>query len=113
MGYLTDNVPAGRSVADCPDLYPYAFVVEWIVNDPFFHPSPVEQLAGAIRDVLPDVEVWQRSVVRSGESRAKFRFRSEGERLIARNALVSVDPSVFVTGITEQNPPDRATRGIA
>jgi hypothetical protein len=99
-------------VADCPDLYPYELVVEWLVNDRFFSPGPVEQLAGAIREVLPDVEVWQRSVVRPDETRAKFRFRTVGERTIGASALASVDPSVFLTRIVEQNPPDQATRGI-
>lgn len=110
MGYLADNLSPGRSVADCPGLYPYELVVEWIVNDRFFVPGPVEQLASAIRAVLPDVEVWQRSVVRP--TRAKFRFRTEGERTLGRNALSSVGPSIFVTQIVDQNPPDQMTRGI-
>ena len=115
MGYLADNLPPGRSVADCPDLYPYELVVEWLVNDPFFSPSPIEQLAGAIREVLPDVEVWQRSVVRPDETRAKFRFRTEGERTTARDRISgygAVGPSIFVSRVVEQNPPDQATRGI-
>ncbi len=112
MDYLADNLSPGRSVADCPDLYPYELVVEWIANDRFFHPGPVDQLALAIREVLPDVEVWQRSVVRPDEARAKFRFRTEGERALGRNALSSVGPSIFVTRIVDQNPPDQVVRGI-
>lgn len=112
MGYLADNLPAGRSVALCPDLYPYELVVTWIVNDPFFSPGPVEQLALAITAALPDVEVWQRSVVRPRESRVKFRFRSADERTTAANALSAVDPSIFVVQLVEQNPPDRVVRGL-
>ena len=112
MGYLYDNIPVGGSVADCPDLYPYELVVSWIRNDPFFHPGPVEQLALAIRAALPDVEVWQRSVVRPRENRVKFRFRSADERTVGANALSSVDPSVYVVQTVEQNPPDRTARGL-
>jgi len=112
VGYLSDNLAPGRSVADCPELYPYAMVVEYSRNDPFFAPGPVDQLSLAIREALPDVEVWQRSIVRPDENRVKFRFRSEGERTQGSNALTSVDPSISIRRIVFQNPPDRARRGI-
>jgi len=99
-------------VADCPDLYPYELVVTWIVNDRFFHPGPVDQLALALTAALPDVEVWQRSVVRERDDRVKFRFRSADERTTGAAALAAVDPSIYVVRIVEQNPPDRVARGL-
>ena len=114
MGYLQDNLAYGQTVADCPDLYPYALVVEWVPLDPYTAPPLVDQIGLLVKSVLPDVEDWQYSVIKERENRAKFRFKDEASRTKARNKLAA-DPQFefYVRQLVDQNPPDRATRGIA
>ena len=115
MGYLSDNVPIGIRTADCPDLYEYALVVEWIDNDKFGFPQPNDLIKLAVLEVLPDVEVWQVSVdTKPGLRRVKLRFRNAGERTTARNRIeTGIDVSVQITEIEELNPPDLPVRGVA
>ena len=114
MGYLQDNLAYGQSVADCPDLYQYALVVEWVVLDPYTAPSIVDRIGLLVKEVLPDVEDWQFSVIKGRENRVKLRFKDEAARTKARNKL-GADPQFefYVRQLVDQNPPDRATRGIA
>ena len=115
MGYLTDNVPTGLGWADCPELYQYALVVEWIDNDKFGHPKANDVIKLAVLAVLPDVEDWQVSVdTRPGLQRIKLRFKNAGARTTARNKIeADLDSSVFVTQIVELNPPDLPVLGVA
>lgn len=114
MGYLQDNLPYGVSIADCPDLYPYELVVAWVVNDPFTAPSIVDRIGLLVKGVLPDVEDWQFSVIKSRENRVKLRFKDEGSRTLARNKLaVNGEFEFYINQLVDQNPPDQATRGIA
>jgi len=114
MGYLQDNLPYGVSVADCPDLYQYALVVSWVVNDPFTAPTIVDRIGLLVKEVLPDVEDWQFSVIKKRQDRVKLRFKDEGSRTLARNKLtVNGESEYYITQLVDQNPPDRATRGIA
>lgn len=121
MGYLIDNTtitqqPFYGRVADCPALYQYALIVEWVVNDRFFIPNALHTIIGKVREVLPDVEDWQCSVLRPQRRRPyiKLRFKDTATRTVASNALaVPSDPSVRVTTLTIQDPPDLANRGIA
>lgn len=120
MGYLTDNTTVdlyyGR-VADCPALYPFVLIVQWVVNDPFFIPNVIEIITLKVKEVLPDVEDWQCSVIRAHRKRPyiKLRFKDTTTRQTATNALAipTLDPSIRVTTLTFQDPPDLATRGIA
>lgn len=119
MSYLTDNIGPSR-VGDCPALYPYEMVVEWGVNDPFAAPQPVDFLSVVIKEVLPDVEVWQLSVLRDDPVRrdeqtyAKYRFASEAARNQASNTVLAIPPGpIFIKRVRFQDPPDRATKGIA
>ncbi len=111
MGYLTDNISIRSGGAICTDLYPYAMVVEWALNDPFTAPSAVDQLSLAIKGVLPDVEEWQVSVLR--DNHVKFRFHTEAQRNQGSNALNSVPVEIQVKKIVFQNPPDSTSPGIA
>jgi hypothetical protein len=114
MGYLQDNLPYGVSVGDCPELYPYALAVKWLVNDPFTAPSIVDRVGLLVKEVLPDVEDWQFSVIKSRQDRVKLRFKDEGSRTLARNKLaVNGEFEFHITQLVDLNPPDRATRGIA
>ena len=115
MGYLTDNVPIGQTWADCPELYPYALVVEWIDGDKFGSPKANDVIKLAVLASLPDVEDWQTSVdTRPGLRRIKLRFKNAGTRTTARNKIESdIDSSVFVTNVVELNPPDLPVRGVA
>ena len=114
MGYLQDNLPYGVSVADCPGLYQYALVVEWVVNDPFTSPKIVDRIGLLVKGVLPDVEDWQFSVIKERENGVKLRFKDEGSRILARNKLaVNGEFEYYITKLVDLNPPDRATRGIA
>ena len=113
MGYLTDNIGPSK-VGDCPVLYPYEMIVEWGVNDPFAAPQPIDFLLARVKETLPDVEVWQLSVMRENKSYTKFRFASEAARNQASNSVLAIPPgSIFIKRVRFQNPPDRATRGIA
>jgi hypothetical protein len=114
VGYLQDNLPFGQFVGDCPALYQYALIVQWVSNDPFFIPNAVDLLTSQLAKNLSDVEDWQISVLRARDQRIKFRFKDAATRDQAVSALnLSIDPSIRVTGLTIQNPPDRATRGVA
>lgn len=115
MGYLDDNVPIGIRTADCPDLYPYALVVEWIDNDKFGHPQPNDLIKLAVLEVLPDVQDWQVSVdTKPALRRVKLRFKNAGTRTTARNKIESgIDASIYVTNVVELNPPDLPVRGVA
>lgn len=114
MGYFTDNVTPGAygSIGDCPDLYQYALVVRWFVNDPFFYPRPIHQITEAVKEVLPDVEDWQCSVVKERENRVKLRFKDEATRTTARNKLATIITGpIRVIDLQDLNPPDRAQAG--
>jgi hypothetical protein len=116
MGYLTDNVSIRSGVAECPLLYPYEMIVEYALNDPFHAPNAVDVMGLAIREVLPDVEEWQLSVMRRDEKRVKYRFRTESQRNQASNAITAMGFTpgpVAIKQVVFQNAPDRATRGIA
>ena len=116
MGYLTDNTTVSRygTIGDCPDLYPYALVVQWVVNDPYFYPDSIHQLLFAIQEVLPDVEDWQLSVYVKRENRAKLRFKDEATRTTARTKLAAVvSGPTRVFNLVNLNPPDRAQAGVA
>jgi hypothetical protein len=119
VGYLTDNIGPNK-IGDCPVLYPFEMIVEWGVNDPFAAPQPVDMLSARIKETLPDIETWQLSVLRDDPVRreeqtyAKYRFNSEAARNQASNALLALPPGpIFIKRVRFQNPPDRATRGIA
>lgn len=115
MGYLTDNTTIGRygRIGDCPALYPYELVVQWAENDPFFYPKAVDQLGLAIKEVLPDVEDWQYSVVRVSENRMKLRFKDEAARSTARTKLELLTVgAIRVVNIVELDPPDLVRRGV-
>jgi hypothetical protein len=89
-------------------------IVEWGINDPFTAPRPIDQLSAKVKEVLPDVEDWQLSVLRADDNRAKYRFRTESARNQVSNTLLAMLPgAVFIKQIRFQNAPDRATRGIA
>ena len=110
MGYLYDNLPFGRKFADCPALYEYALIVEYEQRDLFMYPPPDDKLGLIIKEVLPDVEDWQFSVIRAG--RVKFRFHDTGQRETARVRLLGdVGSEIRVTDILYQNPPDQLDRG--
>ncbi len=115
MGYLTDNTsigPYGR-YADCPDLYPYELVVVWQLNDKFTYPNGADTMGLAVKEVVPDVEDWQYSVVRGYENRVKFRFKDEATRTLAKTKLTNYDiGAIVVIKLVELNPPDRVRRGI-
>ncbi len=115
MGYLGDNTTIGAygRIGDCPDLYPYALVVRWVVSDRFFSPKPIHQVTLAVKEVLPDVEDWQCSVIRPRENRAKLRFKDEATRTVARNklALLTSGP-ISIRDLVDLNPPDLVQRGL-
>jgi len=116
MGYLTDNTTIGAygRIGDCPDLYPYALVVRWNVNDRFHAPKPIQQVMFEVKDVLPDVEDWQCSVLRPRENRAKLRFKDAATRLVARNKLsLLVGGPISIRDLVDLDPPDRVQRGLA
>jgi len=101
-------------VADCPDLYPYALVVEWVAVDPFTYPPIPDALGAMVKEVVPDTEDWQFSVLRERENRVKFRFRDAAKRDTARAKIeASGDFAFYPRQIASLNPPDRAQRGIA
>lgn len=113
MGYLADNI-GPHKIGDCPVLYPYEMIVEWGVNDPFAAPSAADVLSAKVKEVFPDVEDWQLSVLREDERRLKFRFRTESHRNQASNTLLALPPgSIFIKRVRFLNPPDSARRGIA
>ena len=111
MGYLTDNISIRSGGAICTDLYPFAMIVRYALNDPFTAPNAVDTMSLAIKEVIPDVEEWQVSVLR--DDRVKFRFHTEAQRNQASNALNTIDVEIQVKKIAFQNPPDSTARGIA
>jgi len=113
LGYLTDNLPQsppGKPIVQCPDLYPYALVVEWEKADPYMALQPEDALALAIRGVLPDVEDWQVSVIRKDKDRkkghVKFRFHTQAHRTLAQGALPDAGVELVLRSVTLVNPPD-------
>lgn len=120
MGYLSDHLRAtGKNWADCPELYPYAMVVRYVMRDPWMYPNPDDAIALAIKVQLPDVENWQQSVIRPDGNRRhyeglreiKLRFYTEADRNIAKDALLSVGYEIFIREVTFMNPPDLVDRG--
>jgi hypothetical protein len=105
MGYLTDNLAVGQNTADCPELYPYAMVIDYYLRDKFTAPSAPDQLGAAMKEKLPDVEVWQYSVVKP--NRVIFRFKDEPTRDTASTAFLSLNPAVGIRRTEFRNTPDR------
>ena len=52
MGYLTDNITAGRNSAVCQDLYPFR-----IIAQPGFLSD--SKISFIVKDEIPDIEEWQ------------------------------------------------------
>lgn len=94
MGYLYDNLPFGRDIAECPAFYIYAMFIYFERADRFAADKPKTILAQTIQRVLPDVEDWQVSVVR--EDHVVFRFHDPAQRQQALDAVLSSTPVELV-----------------
>jgi hypothetical protein len=105
LGYLSDWLDARKqNWADCPEAYPYAMVIEYVLRDKYMYPKPDDAIALAVKERLPDIEDWQQSVIRTG--RLKLRFHRTTDRDTARDALSDVPIEIAITNVTYMNPPD-------
>lgn len=90
MGYLSDNLPFGRGIADCPSFYIYAMFIYFTRRDKYAADAPQSILAKTILAVLPDVEDWQVSIIRNDH--VVFRFHDPAQRQLASNAVINTTP---------------------
>lgn len=99
MGFLYDNLPFGRDIAECPAFYIYAMFIYFERADKFAADKPQTILAQTIQRVLPDVEDWQVSVIH--EDHVVFRFHDPVQRQQALDAVLTSTPvELFVQKVT-------------